>query len=87
MMAFYELREFEGLRTPCFSFGLVECHSTCRLIFKLKIGGEENSKQISEVLPLHAFLFILTLYFANSDSFNFPKVQPFSPQVRIILES
>jgi len=53
------------------------------LLFKQKIGGEENSKQISEVLSLHAFLFILALYFANSDSFNFPKVQLFSPQFRI----
>lgn len=55
----------------------------CQLLFKLKIGGEENSKQISEVLSLHAFLFILALLFENSDRFNFPKVQPFSPQVRI----
>ena len=29
MMAFYELKEFKGLQTPCFSFGLVEFHSLC----------------------------------------------------------
>lgn len=32
MIAFYELREFKGLHTPCFSFGLVEFHPLCMLI-------------------------------------------------------